>query len=152
MLPAKRIWKNYRCFYNMPRNRLYLLFAFGLMAGYGWMYWTLFAHKHYSAAFTPCVFKSVTGIACPSCGSTRAVSLIVNGQLTESILVNPLGIVVAAILLFFPLWLLYDLLLKKDSLYNSYKYFEQVLKIKWVAVIITGLILINWAWNINKGL
>lgn len=151
MLPAKRIWKNYRCFYNMTRNRLYLLFAFGLMAGYGWMYWTLVANEQY-IAFTPCLFKSVTGIACPSCGSTRAVSLIIKGQFTASLQVNPLGIVVAAILLLFPLWLLYDVLLKKTSLYKSYKYFEQLLRIKWIAVIMAGLILINWAWNINKGL
>jgi hypothetical protein len=47
---------------------------------------------------------------------------------------------------------MYDVILKKDTLYNSYKKAEAFIKIKWVAIILIILLLINWIWNIQKGL
>ena len=123
----------------------------GLLAGYAWTAWSLWQeHKH--PAFTPCIFKNVTGIACPSCGSTRAITMIARGHITESLLMNPLGLLLAAVMLTFPLWLLYDVVFKKDTLYTAFKKFETILRIKWVAITLVILILINWAWNIQKGL
>lgn len=135
----------------MTRNRLYLLLALGISVSYGWLAWASWqtTHQH---DFTPCLFKNATGIACPACGSTRSVLLLSNGHITEALLTNPLGIVSAAILLITPFWLLYDVFLKKDTLYKSYRKAENIIRIKWVAITLIILILINWAWNIQKGL
>ena len=135
----------------MARNRLYLLLSLGLTAGYGWLAWSLW-HYNLHSAFTPCPFKNVTGIACPSCGSTRSLTKIAQGNFYDALLTNPLGFIIAAILIIFPLWLLYDIVFSKDSLHKSYIKFENTLKIKWVAIILISLIIANWAWNIFKGL
>jgi hypothetical protein len=135
----------------MTRNRLYLLLAFGVLAGYVYVLW--FSHQSmHSHKFTPCLFKNATGIACPACGSTRSVLLLSHGNITDAILMNPIGLFMAVIMLIAPFWLLYDIILKKDTLYNSYKKGESIITIKWVAITLIILILINWAWNIQKGL
>lgn len=135
----------------MTRNRLYLLLAFGVVAGYCWILWFSFRRIH-NHTFTPCLFKNTTGIACPSCGSTRSVLVLSQGQLTDALLLNPLGIIIALIMLIVPFWLLYDIVLKKNTLYTNFKKTEAVLRNKWVAGILIILLLINWAWNIQKGL
>jgi hypothetical protein len=135
----------------MTRNRLYLLLAFGVLAGYGYVLW--FSHQAmHSNTFTPCLFKNATGIACPACGSTRSVLLLSNGNISDAVQMNPIGLIMAIIMLIAPFWLLYDVILKKDTLYKSYKKGESIIKIKWVAITLIILILINWAWNIQKGL
>ena len=135
----------------MTRKKLYLLLFLGTFAGYCWLVWSLWFHKTHND-FTPCLFKNATGIACPSCGSTRSLLEITKGNFTEAFLINPLGYVIALLLLIFPLWLLYDIIFNKDSLYKSYGQFEKTLKIKGIALILILLILANWAWNIQKGL
>lgn len=151
MPPARKTWKNYSSFYKMTRNRLYLLLAFGLLAGYCWLAWSLW-HGIDNNGFTPCLFKNATGIACPSCGSTRSAALVVTGNLKDAFLLNPLGFVVAAVLAVVPFWLLYDVALQKDTLYRSYTGFEKTLKIKWIAILLIVLLAANWGWNIYKGL
>ncbi|PZR21184.1 MAG: DUF2752 domain-containing protein [Flavobacterium psychrophilum] len=135
----------------MTRNRLYLLLAFGLLAGYSWLIWASWQTMLHSD-FTPCLFKNATGIACPSCGVTRSVLHLSHGHFTDAILLNPLGLIMAVIMIITPFWLIYDTILKKDTLYNSFKKTEQFIRIKWVAIVLLFLILINWAWNIQKGL
>lgn len=135
----------------MTRNRLYLLLASGLLVGYGWLAWASWQTTHHSD-FTPCLFKNATGIACPSCGVTRSILLLSEGNISDALLLNPLGLFMAVIILTAPFWLLYDSILKKDTLYNSYKKAEKIIRTKWVAITLIILILINWAWNIQKGL
>ena len=56
----------------------------------------------------PCVFRSVTGIPCPSCGATRGVLALIHGHPVEAFGFNPLvvtaavGFAVGGILA--PLW------------------------------------------------
>ncbi len=49
-----------------------------------------------------CVFKAMTGIPCPTCGSTRAVILLSQGHLLSAFRVNPAtsAVVVAALVAF----------------------------------------------------
>ena len=135
----------------MTRNRLYLLFFTGIIAGYSWLIWSLWHYGKHNE-ITPCLFKNITGVACPSCGSTRSVMELSKGNITDALLINPLGIVITAIMLILPFWLLYDVALNKDSLHKSYLQFENTLRIKIVAIILILLIIANWAWNIHKGL
>jgi len=136
----------------MTRNRLYLLLGVGLLAGYCWTLWFTYHKPALHSTFTPCLFKNATGIACPSCGSTRSVLLLSQGDVTGAALLNPLGLIMAAIMLIAPFWLLYDITLKKNTLYKGYQKAETVIKTKRIALILIILLLINWAWNIQKGL
>jgi hypothetical protein len=94
----------------------------------------------------------VTGYPCPSCGTTRAVSLLLKGKLAESIALNPFGILLAIVMLFFPVWILTDCILKKDTLLNTYKKTESFIRKPWIAIILILLVILNWIWNIYKQL
>ena len=135
----------------MTRNRLYFILFLALLAGYSYVLWEINMKVLYHP-FTPCIFKNITGMACPSCGVTRSILLFTSGNLTSAVLMNPLGLIVAAAMLIIPFWLLYDVAFKKDTLYFAYKKTEHALRIKWVAISLIILMLMNWAWNIHKGL
>jgi hypothetical protein len=51
----------------------------------------------------PCPFRAVTGIPCPSCGSTRSLVHLANGDIAGSLILNPLfslAMITALFLLF----------------------------------------------------
>ncbi len=50
-----------------------------------------------------CVFKALTGIPCPTCGSTRSLVLLSHGHIVPALFMNPLigACGLAGILLFF---------------------------------------------------
>ena len=53
--------------------------------------------------FAPtCVFKGLTGVPCPTCGSTRAIVRFTHGDLAGSLLMNPLvfSALIAALIFF----------------------------------------------------
>lgn len=75
---------------------------------------------HYSASTpTVCLFKQVTTIPCPSCGSTRAVMEIVQGHFLLAIYWNPLAIITFAIMAISPFWIVADWITKK-KLYTEH--------------------------------
>lgn len=135
----------------MNRNRLYLLLGTAIIAGYGYLAWA-YAGRAAHNDVTPCLFKNATGIACPSCGSTRSVISIINADFADAALINPLGYFIALLMVMLPLWIVYDITYGKDTLHMQYIKFEKVLKIKWIAILLITLILANWVWNITKGL
>jgi len=94
----------------------------------------------------------MTGYPCPSCGSTRAVSLLLEGKMAASFLLNPFGILIAIIMTVFPIWVLTDIILKKDSFFKAYKKTEATISKPWLASILIVLVLLNWIWNIYKHL
>jgi len=51
----------------------------------------------------PCPFRAVTGIPCPSCGSTRSLVHLANGDIAGSLILNPLFslAMITALFLFF---------------------------------------------------
>jgi hypothetical protein len=136
----------------MTRNKLYLILSIALFAGYFWAAWAIFRVDVEHSTFTPCVIKQATGIPCPSCGTTRSVSEIIRGNFIKAVFINPLGFIIAAFMILIPFWIIFDVATKKDSLYRSYIKFEGTLKIRWVAILLITLIILNWIWNIYKGL
>lgn len=135
------------------KNKLYLLLTIACLAGYIWLF------INYSRSAAPgsnetgvCLIKEVTNIPCPSCGATRAVLTLLEGHFMESLFWNPLGVILLLILVISPLWLAFDLLSGRDTLYCFYNKMETILREKWVAIPAIGLVLGNWIWNIIKGL
>ena len=134
----------------LERNRLYSILGITCLAGYIWLYYNLYLQNTKSSSESFCMIKRITNIPCPSCGSTRSVSSLLHGDFAGAIYWNPLGLVVLAIMIFLPIWLAVDLILKKDSLLQSYKSTEKILRKKTVAIPMTILVIINWIWNIYK--
>lgn len=134
----------------LERNRLYSILGITCLAGYIWLYYNLYLQNTKIASESFCMIKRITNIPCPSCGSTRSVSSLLHGDFAGAIYWNPLGLVVLAIMIVLPIWLAVDLILKKDSLLQSYKSTEKILRKKTVAIPLIILVIINWIWNIYK--
>ena len=134
----------------MTKNKLYSLLLIVIFSGYGYFFYSLYYTK--SSNFSFCIFKNVTGYPCPSCGTTRAVKLLAQKQWILSVITNPFGVIVAILMLIIPIWILFDILTKKDSFYRNYKKSEQILKKKPLVIFLVILVICNWIWNIKKGL
>jgi len=39
----------------------------------------------------PCIFRALTGFPCPTCGTTRAATAFLDGELTAAIAANPMA-------------------------------------------------------------
>ncbi len=136
----------------MSRNKLYALLSTACAAGYIWIIITFYQTNALGNDPTVCLIKSITGVPCPSCGSTRSVLSILKGNFADALFWNPFGILIMIILLVAPLWMVYDLARQNDSLYRFYNRTELFLKRTWVAIPAILLVLLNWVWNIAKGL
>jgi hypothetical protein len=79
--------------------------------------------------------------------------LLTHGDVHGSMLVNPLGVVLCPVLILLPLWLLADVMGGRDSLLRRYQSVEKLLvRHSWISVLAIMLVLLNWVWNIAKGL
>lgn len=134
----------------MTKNKLYILILIACLLGFVYLIYNLQYSE--SADFTVCFIKNVTGIPCPSCGTTRAVQLIFQGSFLDSLRVNPFGILVSSIMILAPLWIVLDMITKKETFFIFYKKTETFLRIKGVAITLIILVLLNWIWNIYKEL
>jgi hypothetical protein len=136
----------------MVRNKLYVLVSTACATGYIWL--LINYYRNISESIEPgvCLFKRITGIPCPSCGSTRSVLSILKGDFVGALLWNPFGVIIMSILILAPLWILYDIVLRKDSLLQVYNRSEIFLRQKWIAIPLILMVILNWIWNIFKGL
>ncbi|MEN2718840.1 DUF2752 domain-containing protein [Capnocytophaga sputigena] len=135
----------------MTTKKFYTFITLLCLASWGWLLSHFLSHRH-DIGVAVCVIKNVTGYPCPSCGTTRSVVSFFEGHWLEALLINPLGVLAAIALVSIPLWLLCDLFLKKPTLYRSFITFERVFKRPQVYIPFFIFILLNWIWNIYKGL
>ncbi|WP_185215820.1 DUF2752 domain-containing protein [Sphingobacterium mizutaii] len=132
-----------------PRSRLYITTGIVCFIGIIWLLLDYYA----SANITLCPVKLVTGYPCPSCGTTRSISALFNGQLKDAFMINPLGIVSSIIIMAVLVLMLLDLVAKRDCYYKVYNQVEKFLQQhKAFSAILVILVILNWAWNISKGL
>src|SRR5688572_17740301 len=131
-------------------TKLYWMILLLCLTGYVWLGYNLVDRSH-SQEFTVCTFKTLTGVPCISCGTTRSVQEIFHGHLAEAVLINPLGFIAAIFLLAAPVWIFIDLFRKSESFYVFYKKAEVKIKTKAVYIPLITLGLLNWCWNIMKG-
>lgn len=136
----------------IKKNKFYFILLIACFAGYIWLFYNINVVWNTHSGIEICTFKRVTTLPCPSCGSTRSVIALLTGDFQKAILINPLGILIAVVLLVLPFWLLYDLILKKETFLKFYKDAEQFLRKPKIAFLFVSLVFINWIWNIIKDL
>jgi hypothetical protein len=136
----------------MQGNGKYLFLLVFSLAGLALVAYNQVEEIHGHVPPTFCIIKNVTNLPCPACGTTRSVIALSKGEIVEAVHWNPLGFVAAIAMLLIPCWFLYDLLRKKQSLANMYVMSEVYLKNKKVYLPLIILLIINWVWNIQKGL
>jgi Protein of unknown function (DUF2752) len=134
----------------MSKKNLYLLILGFALAGYSWVVLSYYLLQTNNPTLNVCLFRQVTGIPCPSCGTTHAILSITKGNFRQALDKNILGFPVALMLVIFPLWILIDLIRKKGSFYQFYFWAESYLRKKWVAWSALIFLLANWGWNIFK--
>ena len=137
----------------MNSNRkIYWIMSTLSLVGYIWIGFQLFHSTDAYHGFDFCMFKSLTGVPCPSCGITRSILQLYHGQFTEAILINPLGLIAAVMLVIVPLWIVYDITRNSQSMATYYRKTERVLQKQSIYFPLIALLLLNWYWNIEKGL
>jgi hypothetical protein len=134
----------------MTRNKLYSLLLIACFVGFSYLFYQI--HAVQNETVRVCIIKNVTGYPCPSCGTTRAVLLLMERKIAASFLLNPFGILVATIMTVAPIWILIDIVFKKETFYIWYKKTEAMLRKPWLATLLLLLVLFNWIWNLYKHL
>jgi Protein of unknown function (DUF2752) len=136
----------------MNSNRkIYWILSLLALGSYVWIGYHL--HTHSQNASTLCLFKSATGVPCPSCGITRSVLLFTQGEVMQALWINPLGIIAAFFLIIIPIWVMLDLIRKRLSLLAVYTRSEEIIRSKkFIYIPLIALVALNWIWNITKGL
>jgi len=136
----------------MSRNKLYALLSAACAAGYIWLF--IAYNRTILNGVEPgvCLFKRITSIPCASCGSTRSVLSLIDGDVWGALRWNPFGFILMVILVIFPIWMLYDVIRHEATLFNAYKNSERFLERKWIALAAILIVLLNWVWNIYKEL
>jgi hypothetical protein len=119
----------------MNREQLYRTILIVCSAGFIYL-WT-------DIGFS-CFFKSITGIPCPACGTTR----FIQGDFRNG---NPLGVIVGAALLL-PISVIFDLFTGGDRVFRAYLWVENKCRQPIIASILIALVVLNWIWTISKGL
>jgi hypothetical protein len=134
----------------MTKNKLYTFVFIACFFGLAYLFYQIKYSE--SSHLMVCFIKNVTGYSCPSCGTTRAVQLFLQGNFVASLQMNPFGIIVAILIVIAPIWILFDVFTKKEAFYFWYKKTETIIRTKWIAIPLIILVLLNWIWNIYKGL
>ena len=136
----------------MRQRQFYIIALCITLLGYLWIAFHFFYHGG-SADVTLCLFKRLSGYPCPACGGTRSLLLLSEGQWLSAAGLNPLGYLLAIGLILLPVWLLFDLLAKRPSMFLFSEKMNTFMRShKWFTFTFIILIIINWIWNIKKGL
>ncbi|MDM1048312.1 DUF2752 domain-containing protein [Sphingobacterium hotanense] len=131
------------------KNKLYLTTGIVCFFGLIWLY----IDYHSPTGTTLCPIKHVTGYPCPSCGTTRSVKSLLDGDIMQAIMINPLGLLVSILAIGIIVLMLIDLIFQKDYFFRAYRWIEHTLqKQRLLSIILILFILLNWIWNIKKGL
>ena len=130
------------------RRQLYPLLLLLISCGYVWL--LVCNNNSRGVGWNGCLTRYFFHIPCPSCGTTRAVRAAFHGEWLESLCFNPLGILLAAMMVIIPFWILVDVFTGSTSLLKAYCFIER--KFRTWPYALGGILalLINWIWNLLK--
>lgn len=137
---------------TLDRNKLYSILLIACLAGYIWLYFSITKNITKNKSVEVCLIKYLTNIPCPSCGSSRSVISLTKGDLIGALNFNPIGYLVSIIMLIAPIWIILDTMIKTKTLFGFYLKIETYVKRPKIAIPLILLVIINWIWNITKGL
>lgn len=137
---------------KQEKNKLYLILFVACMSGYIWLYYNITTSVKEQKSYEVCLIKKATNIPCPSCGSTRSIISIFKGDFRGAIYFNPMGYLVAMIMIVSPIWIIGDTIMSRNTLFVFYHKIETYLQNSKLTIPLILLIIINWIWNIAKGL
>lgn len=127
--------------WSAPAGRFPLGAILGGIAVIGGAFVGLFRLDH--LPFTVCLFKAMTGLPCPTCGSTRAAGCLARGDVMGALAMNPLTTVALFGLL---LWAVADLVLLTRGRAVDLTVSPRVSQVLRVAVVVA--LVVNWAFLI----
>lgn len=135
----------------MTKKGLYALIMTTFLAGHVYLIYYLMQGELWLGG-SICPLKLSTGLPCPSCGSTRAVLALLSGHLKEAFIINPMGILTYFLGCLAALTILSDWLTGRSVLFQKFQWAERKLLVKPYAYFFIVLIMMNWIWNITKGI
>lgn len=135
---------------STSEGRIYKLLTSLVVVGYAWLYFNVIMGL--GSNYVVCPIKNATDFPCPSCGSTRSVISMFHGDLNSAFTTNPFGILIFVVMLILPIGLLFDFVFNKRVVWKYYQKIESLVSHKLVAIPLILLVLINWMWNIFKGI
>jgi hypothetical protein len=136
----------------LTRNRQYLIMILACMLGYVWLYFEFAETQAGNSSVEVCLTRRILHLPCPSCGSTRSIISLLRGDFTGAMKINPAGYLIALIMVLAPLWITWDLATGKKSFFEFFRRMEAFLRKPKYAMPLIVLIILNWIWNITKGL
>lgn len=95
-----------------------------------------------AAHLRPCTFRHLTGIPCPTCGTTRTALALLDFDLASALAVNPLATIVGIVFIMGGGLALVWVLLRAPALRLPFRWSRA-----WTATVV-GVVLINWAYLI----
>lgn len=137
---------------KLRRNRLYSILLIASSTGFIWLCYSISKNWAKSNMTEVCLIKHFTNIPCPSCGATRSVLSLIKGDFLTALAINPIGYIIAVIMLITPIWISVDLLTGNQTLFISYQKMEARLRKPKYAFPLILIMIVNWIWNITKGL
>lgn len=132
----------------MTRSKLYTVVFVTCILAYCWIGWNFYFANFNQQGFTLCIFKNITGLPCPSCGTTRAIVLLLNGDWGRSLEMNPLGVIECMALIILPFWIAFDVLKNRNTFQYIYLLVEQKLRKKYIAIPAVSILIAVWSWEI----
>ena len=95
-----------------------------------------------------CPFKAITGLPCPGCGGLRAAGQLFEGHPLQALYINPLSVLLVLAGFGCALWWGVDKIRGRDTLFVWLRRPWR----RWTLVVVVCVLLLNWGWNIYKGL
>ena len=112
----------------------------------------LLIYQPIPSGHTLCLFKEISGIPCPACGTGHGTLALMQGHFSTAWQLNPLSYVVIAVLMILLPLVLTDVLMRRNQLYQLLDYIQLKLHSKspltWMLI---TLVLINWLRLIQHG-
>jgi hypothetical protein len=77
---------------------------------------------------------------------------LLQGDLAGALLWNPFGFLILGGLMVLPFWMTHDVIRKQRTLMAAYQTMEKMVKQKMIAWPLVIIVVLNWCWNIYKGI